>query len=106
MIIRQSETYDKTNNSDGYKPPLMLSPVETAERFNLPQHFVREIVANGSVVSIRAGRRILINAESVERYLTTGEAQGSSVPKSEHIPAPSGGRIMPIPLKDGVAGGL
>ena len=105
MIIRQSETYDKTSNSDGYKPPLMLSPVETAERFNLPQHFVREIAANGSVVSIRAGRRILINAESVERYLTTGEPQGA-VPAAENVPAPSGGRIAPIPLKEGVAGGL
>ena len=95
MIIRQSETYDKTNNSDGYKPPLMLSPVETAERFNLPQHFVREIVTNGSVVSIRAGRRILINAESVERYLTTGEAQGA-VPAAENVPAPSGRQIAPV----------
>ena len=98
MIIRQSETYDKTSNSDGYKPPLMLSPVETAERFNLPQHFVREIAANGSVVSIRSGRRILINAESVERYLTTGEPQGA-VPAAENVPAPSGGRIVPVPLK-------
>lgn len=105
MIKRQSETYDKTSNSDGYKPPLMLSPVETAERFNLPQHFVRELAANGSVVSIRAGRRILINAESVERYLTTGEAQGA-VTAAENVPAPSGGRIVPIPLKEGVAGGL
>lgn len=87
-----------------FQPTLMLSPCEIASCFRLPEHFVRELVKNGSVVSVRVGRRILVNAESVKRYLNTGVPQGASpetnAPSQAAKPtAPSGGKLAPISLK-------
>ena len=95
MIIPQKQIYDNEINSD-YKPPLMLSPPEAAERFKLPLHFVRTGEKQGLFVSIRVGRRILINADSVERYLNTGVPQGSKAPENEPEPV---GRMAAICVK-------
>lgn len=78
------------------KIPQMLTIRETAELFNLPIHFVRQKVGSGEVVSVRAGRKFLVNAESVSEFLRTGQPQGTTkaAPKSETV-----SRIMPISLR-------
>ena len=79
--------------------PIMLTINETVKQFNLPEYFVRQCVKNGDVVSIFAGRKILINAESLSRYLTTGIPQGQAPKEETKKEALSGGRFTPIPVK-------
>lgn len=76
--------------------PRMLTIRETAELFNLPIHFVRQKVGSGEVVSVRAGRKFLVNAESVSEFLRTGKPQGTTkaAPAADTTP-----RIAPIPLR-------
>lgn len=78
--------------------PEMLTVKETEVRYGLRGYFVRRMVADGCVVSVRSGRKILINAASVTRYLETGVPQGSAfqqaAPQTENAP-----RIVPIPLR-------
>ncbi len=75
--------------------PEMLTVKETQVRYDLHEYFVRRMVADGCVVSIRSGRKILINAASVTRYLETGLPQGTqAAPQTETAP-----RITPIPLR-------
>lgn len=100
MILPQSKLYE--TRGGGFEPPMMLSPVEVASRFRLPEHFVRELVRNGSVVSVRAGRRILINVDSVQAYLETGISQGSlseNEVQMEDVAISSNGRLAPIQTK-------
>lgn len=80
------------------KIPRMLTIRETAELFKLPVHFVRACVGDGRVVAVRAGRKFLINADSVTAFLSTGAPQGAAsrqaAPQSETAP-----RVLPIPLR-------
>lgn len=81
---------------DTVKIPRMETITNTAEIFNLPVHFVRAAVANGDVVAIHAGRKILVNLDSLTAFLNTGVPQGTTkaAPKSETV-----SRIMPISLR-------
>jgi len=82
--------------------PTMLTVRETAERFKLPVHFVRACVGDGSFVSVRAGRKFLVNAESVTAFLSTGKPQGAAVNFSENSRRSDGEtapRITPISLR-------
>lgn len=75
--------------------PEMLTVKETEVRYKLREYFIRRMVADGCVVSIRSGRKILINAASVTRYLETGLPQGTqAAPQNETTP-----RIAPISLR-------
>ena len=82
--------------------PTMLTVRETAERFKLPVHFVRACVRDSSFVSVRAGRKFLVNAESVTAFLSTGKPQGAaandrkSSSRSDGETAP---RVTPISLR-------
>lgn len=82
------------------KIPEMLTIKETKVRYDLPEHCVRRMVADGCVVSIRAGRKFLVNAASVTRYLETGIPQGTAATaaprRSDGETAP---RIAPISLR-------
>ena len=78
--------------------PTMLTITETVQKFNLPEYFIRQCVKKGDVVSIFAGRKILVNAESMSRYLSTGIPQGQA-PEETKQEAVSGGRFTPIPVK-------
>ncbi len=66
----------------------------------LTVHAMRVLVANGDVVSIRVGRKILVNLDSVAEFLKTGIPQGRAVgnisSRSTESNAP---RISPIPLR-------
>jgi len=53
--------------------PVMLGVRETAEKFGLPVHMVREAVRLGYVYSVRAGsRKIYINQSSMISWLSGG----------------------------------
>ncbi len=75
------------------KIPTMLTIKETAEMFKLPIHFVRQKVNSGEVVAVRAGRKILVNAEKFADYLNIGTAT-EATPQTEKAP-----RISPISLR-------
>ncbi len=61
-------------------------------------HAVRMMVANGDVISIRVGRKILVNVDSLIEFLNTGIPQGAALAKAalqtETVP-----RIAPISLR-------
>lgn len=51
--------------------PTMLSVREAADRFNLPVHFMRQLVAERKVYAVQAGsRKFYINAASINDYLS------------------------------------
>ncbi len=78
--------------------PEMLTIKEVKVRYDLHEYLVRRMVADSCVVYIRSGRKILVNAASVTRYLETGIPQGvasaKAAPQTETAP-----RISPIPLR-------
>lgn len=82
--------------------PTMLTIREVAELFKLPLHFVRSCVGDGSFVSVRAGRKFLVNAESVTAFLSTGKPQGAAANDRECSRRSDGetaSRITPISLR-------
>lgn len=49
--------------------PVMLSVPETAENFNISQHYARQLALSGKVKAVRIGRgKILINQQSVSDF--------------------------------------
>lgn len=84
------------------KIPHMETINNTADLFNLPVHFVRAAVVNGDVVSVRAGRKFLVNIESVSAFLNTGIPQGAAANSSEidsRSDKKNAPRITPISLR-------
>lgn len=53
--------------------PTMLKVHEAANKFNLSQHFCRQLVLQKKVKYVRAGNRYLINEQSLCDYLNEGE---------------------------------
>ncbi len=51
--------------------PQMATIKETAELFKLPVHFVRQKVAEGEIVAVRAGKRFLVNVDKFAEYLNS-----------------------------------
>lgn len=49
--------------------PTMLTIKEAAKTFKLSEYFLRRAVNEGQIVAIRAGKKILINAEKLAEYL-------------------------------------
>ena len=69
--------------------PDMRSITETAERFRLPVHFVRQLVLDKKIVAVQAGsRKYLVNQESLALYLNGMDAQsvGSGTEVVHHEP--------------------
>ena len=83
---------------DTLKIPRMETITKAAEISNLHVHAVRVMVANGDVVSIRAGRKFLVNMDSLIAFLSTGIPQGTAprqaTPQPETAP-----RFAPISLR-------
>ncbi len=52
---------------------VMLTIKEAATKFNLPEHFVRQLVWQKKVKFVKAGRKYLINQQSLIDYLNEGE---------------------------------
>ena len=53
--------------------PIMKSVCSTAELLNLPIHFVRNLVKLNKISYVMAGKKVLINIESVLKYLNDGD---------------------------------
>ena len=54
--------------------PVMISIKEAAERFNLPENLIRQLVITKKVFSIQSGKKkYFINLGSLVNYLNTGD---------------------------------
>lgn len=53
--------------------PIMKSIISTAELLNLPVNFVRNLVKLNKISYVMAGKKVLINIESVLKYLSEGD---------------------------------
>lgn len=76
---------------NNFTPPRMESIKATAELFNLPVHFIRQKVASGEIVAVRAGRRFLVNVDKLAEYLNN-----SKISQEEEKPVTG---IAPIRLR-------
>lgn len=52
--------------------PQMETIKATAALFNLPVHFIRQKVADGEIVAVKAGNRYLVNIDRLADYLNSG----------------------------------
>lgn len=84
--------------SKPFKVPQMETIRRTAEIFGLPVHFIRAAVANGDVVAIRAGRKFLVNVDSLIAFLSTGVSQGAAC-REAALQTETAPRISPISLR-------
>ena len=64
--------------------PLVLTIKETAARAGIPVAFVRRLVAENKVHSVRSGSRFYVNWASLERYLI-GEKDKSDSPAESKL---------------------
>lgn len=53
--------------------PHMGTVQEAADASGLAQCHIRKLLAEGTVRSVRAGRRILVNLDSLSKYLEAGD---------------------------------
>jgi excisionase family DNA binding protein len=53
--------------------PEMLTTSETAERSGLAKHYVRQLVLQGKIVHVRAGKKYLVNIDKFYDYLNSGD---------------------------------
>ena len=58
--------------------PTMCSVTDAASRSGLAVYRVRVLCAEGAVQSIRCGRRILVNLDSLAAYLNGGTAPAAA----------------------------
>ena len=77
--------------TEQFKPPRMETIKATAELFGLPVYFVRQKVASGEVVAVRAGRKFLVNIERFGEYLNNSRI----APESGEVAA----TIKPIKVR-------
>lgn len=70
FIDENSSTTSYIINHDNVMPT-MLTVRETAARFGIAQHYARQLALSGRVRAVRAGKKILINAQSVADYFNT-----------------------------------
>lgn len=83
---------------EGRNVPQMEPIPKAAVILNLPVHALRVMVANGDVVSVRAGRKFLVNLDSAIAFLSTGIPQGAASTKAAPQPK-TAARISPISLR-------
>ena len=55
--------------------PTMLTIPEAAARTGLSKHYLRQLVLQGKIVYISAGRKYLINMNSLAAFLNKGERE-------------------------------
>lgn len=60
--------------------PHMATIKEAASASGLAVYRIRQLVAAGQVKHIHAGRRILVNLDSLARYMEQGETQKPATP--------------------------
>lgn len=57
----------KANN-----PPRMRTIRQTAAELNLPEFFIRRLVAEDKIVYVKAGSKALVNVDRLVEYLNGG----------------------------------
>lgn len=72
--------------------PRMETIKATAKLFGLPEHFIRQKVISGEIVSVKAGCKYLVNVDRFAEYLN-----GSTVSPQNAQKAECG--IVPVPVK-------
>jgi excisionase family DNA binding protein len=55
--------------------PKVLSVAQAAEALNLSDRYTRELIRGGDLQAIRAGRRVLVVAESIDNYIAKNTIQ-------------------------------
>ncbi len=53
--------------------PHMGKVADAAARSGLSKYHIRRLIATGAVRSVRAGKRILVNLDSLAQYMNTGD---------------------------------
>lgn len=72
--------------------PHMETIKATSKLTGLPEHFIRQKVLNGEIVSVKAGSKYLVNVDKFIEYLNT-----STVENEENETASTNG-ITPVPV--------
>lgn len=77
-----------------------MEPIKPAAVIsNMPVHALRMMVANGDVVSVRVGRKILVNMDSLIAFLNTGIPQGGAAHREAAPQIETAPRVLPISLR-------
>ena len=72
--------------------PRMETIKATAKLFGLPEHFIRQKVISGEIVSVKAGCKYLVNVDRFAEYLNSSAISPQNVQKSECS-------VVPVPVK-------
>ncbi len=72
--------------------PRMETIKATAKLFGLPEHFIRQKVISGEIVSVKAGCKYLVNVDRFAEYLNSNTVQPQKAPETEC-------GIVPVPVK-------
>ena len=72
--------------------PRMETIKATAKLFGLPEHFIRQKVISGEIVSVKAGCKYLVNVDRFSEYLNSSTISPQNVQKSECS-------VVPVPVK-------
>lgn len=62
--------------------PQMAPVKEAAQRSGLAVYRVRQLCSSGRVVSVRCGKKVLVNLTSLAAYLNEGDPAGQSTPSA------------------------
>ena len=73
--------------------PHMITIAETARKYGVAAHFVRQLVSSGRVIAVRAGRKFLVNDVKFAEFLNTSRI----TEQAEDSENDNG--ITPIPIK-------
>ena len=72
--------------------PRMETIKATAKLFGLPEHFIRQKVISGEIVSVKAGCKYLVNVDRFAEYLNSSTISPQNAQKSECS-------VVPMPVK-------
>lgn len=53
--------------------PTMITISKAAEATGLSYEFIRQLIREGKIVYVKAGRKFLVNMEKLKEYLERGE---------------------------------
>lgn len=62
-----------------YPLPRMRTIAAAAKELNIAEYFVRKLVHQNKIVYVKAGKKSLVNLDSLIKYLNTGEPTAAEV---------------------------
>ena len=66
MIILSEIKYP----SEGVSFPVLLTPKPASKQSGVPEHLIRKLIADGTVISVPAGNRRYVNMQSLHDYIS------------------------------------